>query len=160
MATIIFYEKPGCRNQARQKEALRAAGHELDVRDLLSTPWRAEMLRPFFQGLAVTEWFNRAAPRIKSGEIDPALLTAEEAITAMLADPLLIRRPLAIVGDYTMCGIEQIHQILCISNDPEEYPMPQSIGWDACARTEPCPPDDRFQGSDLFVDTSPESVTA
>lgn len=160
MATITFYEKPGCGNQARQKEALRAAGHELDVRDLLSTPWRAETLRPFFQGLAVTEWFNRAAPRIKSGEIDPEVLTPDEAINAMLADPLLIRRPLMVVEGQAMCGIEKIHQILWISNDSEEYSMPQSTGWDTCARTEPCPSDDRVQGSDLYGDTSPESVTA
>ena len=160
MATIVFYEKPGCRNQARQKEELRAAGHELDVRDLLSTPWRAEMLRPFFQDMAVTEWFNPAAPRIKSGEVDPAALTSDEAIDVMLADPLLIRRPLLVFEGKAMCGIEKIHQILWISNGLEEYPMPQSTGWDTCARTEPCPTDDRGHGSDLYGDMSPESVTA
>lgn len=160
MATIIFYEKPGCRNQARQKEALRAAGHELDVRDLLSTPWRGEMLRPFFQDMAVTEWFNPAAPRIKSGAIDPAALTAEEAIETMLIDPLLIRRPLLVFKGMAMCKMEKIHQILWISNALEEYPMPLSTGWDTCARTESCPTDDRGHGSDLSGDTSPESVTA
>lgn len=160
MATIIFYEKPGCRNQARQKEALRTAGLELDVRNLLSTPWRAETLRPFFQDMAVTEWFNPAAPRIKSGEIDPVSLTADEAIDAMLADPLLIRRPLLVFEGKKMCGVEKIHRILWNYNDSEEYSMPKSTGWDACARTEPCPTDDLGHGSDLYGDTPPESVTA
>jgi nitrogenase-associated protein len=160
MALIIFYEKPGCRNQTRQKEVLRTAGHELDVRDLLSTPWRAETLRPFFQNLPVAEWFNRAAPRIKSGGIDPAALTPDEAIEAMLADPLLIRRPLAVVGEHALCGIEQVHKILWISNELEEYPMPQLGDLETCVRTKPCPPDNRAQRSDQSVDPLSECVSA
>lgn len=158
MATIIFYEKPGCSNQARQKETLRAAGHELVVRDLLSMPWRAETLRPFFEDQPVADWFNRAAPRIKSGEIDPAALTEDEAIQAMLADPLLIRRPLAIIGLHTVCGIEKIHRILWISNELGEYAMPLPGGLDTCVRSEPCPTDSRVQDSSLFVGSLSESV--
>ena len=35
MAKIIFYEKPGCGGNARQKALLLASGHELEVRNLL-----------------------------------------------------------------------------------------------------------------------------
>ena len=65
MATILFYEKPGCANNARQKRLLLDAGHELIVCDLLATRWTAEELRAFFGGRPVSEWFNRAAPRVK-----------------------------------------------------------------------------------------------
>ena len=76
MAHVIFYEKPGCANNARQKLLLAAAGHDLDVRNLLAEPWSGERLRDFFGATPVPDWFNSAAPRIKSGEIDPARLDA------------------------------------------------------------------------------------
>jgi nitrogenase-associated protein len=94
MGTLIFYEKPGCGNNTRQKRLLRDAGHEVIARDLLSEPWTAERLRAFFGALPVPDWFNRAAPRVKSGEIVPERLDADTALALMLAEPLLIRRPL------------------------------------------------------------------
>jgi len=42
MARIIFWEKPGCQGNARQKEILLASGHELEVRDLLAEPRTGE----------------------------------------------------------------------------------------------------------------------
>lgn len=101
MAKIVFYEKPGCVNNTRQKALLAAAGHAVEAKNLLAEPWTAERLRRFFGDRPVPEWFNRAAPRIKNGEIDPYRLTETEALLMMLADPLLIRRPLMEVeGEY------------------------------------------------------------
>ena len=65
MAKVVFYEKPGCGGNARQKALLRQSGHELDVRDLLSAPWTGETLRSFFGARPVAEWFNGASPRVK-----------------------------------------------------------------------------------------------
>ena len=107
MAAVIFYEKPGCINNTRQKGLLTAAGHELDVRDLLSEPWTAESLQPYLSGLPVADWFNRAAPAIKVGEIQPERLDVDEALSLLLADPLLIRRPLMRSGQRYMVGFDQ-----------------------------------------------------
>ena len=71
MATLTFYEKPGCQGNARQKALLRAAGHQLHVRNLLTEPWTPERLRQFFGALPVAQWFNRNAPAVKSGEVNP-----------------------------------------------------------------------------------------
>ncbi|MFD2183807.1 ArsC/Spx/MgsR family protein [Rhodoplanes azumiensis] len=106
MATVVFWEKPGCGGNARQKALLRASGHEVEVRDLLGEPWTAERLRPFFGERPVTAWFNGSSPRVKSGEVVPALQTAETAIALMLADPLLIRRPLMQVGERREAGFD------------------------------------------------------
>ncbi len=106
MATLIFYEKPGCANNARQKRLLLDAGHELIVRDLLSEPWTAQRLLTFFDGLPVAEWFNRAAPQVKSGEIDPARVGAEAALKLMLSNPLLIRRPLIEGNGWRLAGFD------------------------------------------------------
>ena len=94
MATIVFFEKPGCAGNARQRALLLTAGHGLERRDLLTEPWTAETLLAFVGALPVPHWFNRAAPRIKRGEVVPEQLDAPSALAALLADPLLIRRPL------------------------------------------------------------------
>jgi hypothetical protein len=48
MSKIIFWEKPGCRGNARQKEILLASGRELEVRNLLTEPWTEVALSLFF----------------------------------------------------------------------------------------------------------------
>jgi nitrogenase-associated protein len=94
MTTLVFYEKPGCGGNARQRALLEAAGHTLERRNLLTAPWTRESLLTFLWPMPVTQWFNRAAPRVKSGEVVPEDLTAEAALALLLAEPLLIRRPL------------------------------------------------------------------
>lgn len=106
MSTLTFYAKPGCVTNARQRRLLEEAGHEVQVRDLLSEPWTRERLLAFFAGLPVAQWINRSAPRVKSGEIDPGTLTQERALTLLLAEPLLIRRPLLEIGDVRLVGFE------------------------------------------------------
>ncbi|MDE5458745.1 MULTISPECIES: ArsC/Spx/MgsR family protein [Bradyrhizobium] len=103
MTTIIFYHKPGCATNARQMQALKAAGHHVIAKDILKEPWRAEELRRFFGNTPVASWFNRAARRIKSGEINPETSDAASALALMLSDPLLIRRPL-INADGARCA--------------------------------------------------------
>lgn len=106
MADVIFYEKPGCASNARQKALLVASGHALDVRDLLSEPWSVSSLRPYFGETPVREWFNPAAPRVKSGEIDLDKITPQAALVMMIVDPILIRRPLIKVGGRCEAGFD------------------------------------------------------
>jgi nitrogenase-associated protein len=91
---IVFYEKPGCGGNARQRTALVAAGHTLDRRNLLTAHWTPDTLLAFLAPLPVADWFNRAAPRVKSGEVRPEVLDAGAALVLLLQEPLLIRRPL------------------------------------------------------------------
>jgi nitrogenase-associated protein len=109
MAHVVFYEKPGCANNARQKRLLEAAGHSLSVRDLLREPWTAEQLLSFFGTRPVAEWFNRAAPKVKSGAIVPEKLDAASAIALMLAEPILIRRPLMEAEGARTVGFDPAH---------------------------------------------------
>ena len=108
MATVTFYEKPGCINNTRQKKLLAAAGHQVVARNLLTEAWQPERLRTFFGNLAVRDWFNYSAPAIKYGEIEPDRLTEQQALALMLENPLLIRRPLMQAGDSLMAGFDQL----------------------------------------------------
>lgn len=91
---LHFYGKSGCKTNRRQRKMLQQAGVEMTEHNLLSTAWTPETLRPFFRGLAVSEWFNTTAPAIKQGELDIQTLTGEQALELMCQQPLLIRRPL------------------------------------------------------------------
>lgn len=106
MAVVVFYEKPGCANNSRQKQWLLESGHEVIEQNLLTHDWCSSEILRFFNKLPVSQWFNTSAPRVKYGDIDPTTLDEEGAIVLMLADPLLIRRPLMQVNESTMVGFD------------------------------------------------------
>lgn len=132
MTAVVFYEKPGCATNSRQKQQLRAAGIDLQVRNLLDEPWTAEGLRRFFAGRPVGEWFNRAAPAVKSGAVDPQQLSAEQALALMLTQPLLIRRPLIQLGEAHLVGFEPA-ALNALLPAAQQLPDAQD-GIDSCAR--------------------------
>ncbi len=124
MATVFFFEKPGCGNNARQKKLLAASGHTVIAKNILTHPWTEESLAVFFGSRPVHEWFNKASPRVKSWEIVPEALSAEEAVNLMLKDPLLIRRPLIEIEGRRDAGFDQerLHEWIGLSailSDPE-----------------------------------------
>jgi nitrogenase-associated protein len=122
MTEVVFYEKPGCLTNLKQKQLLVALGHRVAVRNLLAEPWSAERLRAFFGGRPVPDWFNPTAPKVRDGLIDPAAIDAEAALAAMLADPLLIRRPLIETTAGRCAGFDD-HPVLValgVPTDPSE----------------------------------------
>jgi nitrogenase-associated protein len=136
MATVIFYEKPGCQNNTRQKVLLAAAGHTVWARNLLTERWSAARLRPFFGGLPVAEWFNLSAPRIRDGLLDYEGLAETEALELMLADPLLIRRPLMEVAGDCRAGFDTAAVAAWIGLGPAR----PGGDLESCPRpAEPCP---------------------
>ncbi|MCR2828935.1 ADP-ribosyl-[dinitrogen reductase] hydrolase [Acidithiobacillus ferrooxidans] len=136
---IVFYEKPGCANNARQIALLRAAGCVVEVHDLLQTAWTAETLRPYFSDRPVAEWFNPASPRVKSGEIVPEAFTEAGALAAMLLDPLLIRRPLMEAGDAKIAGFSEDQLRRWTSASLDVYAEDTGAATDSCRRSVPCP---------------------
>ena len=141
MATIVFYEKPGCGTNARQKRMLEAAGHDVDARSLLTEPWTAERLRSYFGKSPIASWFNSVAPRIKSGEINPGMLKAEQALAAMVADPLLIRRPLIEAEGRKFAGFDGEPARLLLGRDDDEGEG-GDFSVEGCSRPDqstPCP---------------------
>lgn len=103
---IVFYEKPGCAGNARQKKLLKQCGYELDVRDMLSTAWSFKELEIFFNTLDNGEIVNITAPDIKNNIINIKEMTKDELIHLMIEKPLLIKRPLMVFGDYKLCGFD------------------------------------------------------
>lgn len=139
MAEVVFYEKQGCANHRRQKDLLTESGHHLIVKDLLATEWTESTLLPFLKPHPVSAWFNRASPRVKSGEVTPEDMDAAAAIALLIADHLLIRRPLIQVGEWRTSGFDPFELRFLLSEnvanavDGGDFP-PQS-----CHRKQACP---------------------
>ncbi|MBF5096251.1 nitrogen fixation protein NifO [Azospirillum sp. INR13] len=106
MAEVIFYGMAGCPANAKQKQQLTAAGHTLVERDLATAELTADDLRAFFGDKDVDAWFNRRAAAVKSGAVNPENLDESAALSAMLADRDLIRRPLIQAGDRREAGFD------------------------------------------------------
>ncbi len=128
MTHLIFYEKPGCVGNRRQQALLRAQGVVFEVKDLLSTPWTADSLRPFFGDKPVAEWFNASAPKVKSGKINIHAVDETQALSMMVQEPLLICRPLLHYHDLQQSGftagvvLEALNVILEPEKDLQSCP--------------------------------------
>ncbi|EPY03422.1 ArsC/Spx/MgsR family protein [Magnetospirillum fulvum] len=131
MAVIVFYEKPGCINNTRQKQILIQSGHDVVALDIRVQAWTPATLRSFFGDRPVADWFNRAAPRVKSGALVPETIAADEALAQMCLDPLLIRRPLIECDGRRLAGFDEAVLGNWVGLEPQDPPAPQ-----VCPRTE------------------------
>ena len=143
MAIVVFYEKPGCAGNARQKRLLEASGHSVVARDILTTAWTRQQLLSFMKSQPVADWFNRSATLVKSGAIDPEAFDASDAATVLdllIGNPLLIRRPLLEVEGVRRAGFDAnaIHDWIGLS---EAMSKDSSCGrLDGCLHGEDDPP--------------------
>ena len=83
---------------ARARAALPLLVRQADVAD----PERVEAheaRRDRVGDRPVADWFNRTAPQVKAGEIDPDNMDEQTALLLMIDNPILIRRPLMQVDD-------------------------------------------------------------
>lgn len=120
MADIHFFGKPNCRNNEKQKQLLKAAGHTVLEYDILTYAFTEELLYTYFGSMEVVDWFNVTAPAIKNGSIVPSEMNETQALQEMLADRLLIRRPLMQIGNVRLCGFdrEEIVAIIDLQAEP------------------------------------------
>jgi len=119
---IVFYEKPGCLGNKKQKELLKSNGLEFEVKSILDTKWDKKTLELFFVGLEKNDIVNETAPKIKKGEIDLNSITKEQLIYKMINDPILIKRPLIIIDDNKICGFDmtKLNDILALQLDTQK----------------------------------------
>jgi len=122
MKLVVFYEKPFCAANAKQKQILRSSGCTLIERNLLEHGLDLEGLRSFMGDKAVIEWFNSAAPAIKNGEITPSELDEVKAMELLMSNPILIRRPLMIIGTEKLCGFDAVKVAEILDRTVEEMP--------------------------------------
>ena len=127
--TIIFYEKPGCVGNQKQKDLLIQHGYHLKVKNLLTENWTFSELRSYFLDKPIAQWFNKSAPEVKSGAIDINAIDEFYAIKMMLEEPLLICRPLLKYTDLKQSGfysgpvLDSLNIFLNPQQDIQSCPM-------------------------------------
>lgn len=105
---VIFYEKPGCATNTKQKKSIREAGCFIIERDLLNNELDKDTLYEFLKEQPVHEWFNPNAPKVKEKEVDPLAFEKDSALELLLKEPLLIKRPLMVIGNQKLCGFDNM----------------------------------------------------
>jgi nitrogenase-associated protein len=140
MVEVIFFEKPGCINNTRQKKLLQAAGHKVIEKHLLEHPWTPQELRPFFGNKPVSDWFNRSNPRVKSGEIVAEQIDEDSALSMMIEEPLLIRRPLMEINGEYFIGfdtelLEEKIGLVPVEGNPDLETCPRTHSEHSCSDT-------------------------
>lgn len=82
------------------------------------------------ENLPVSQWFNRASPRVKSGEISPETLDEKKSMEVLLSDHLLIRRPLIECMGKKMAGfeIDEISRLTGVSGPIHDESVTDGFG--------------------------------
>lgn len=103
---VSLYGKVGCQGNLRQMEQLKAAGYAVQFIDLLNRELEASELAKFFEGRSLQDCVNRRAPQISSGEFAPETLSDDALMERMIAEPILIKRPLLFFRGEFACGFD------------------------------------------------------
>ena len=80
---------------------------ELDERDYARRPLSEVELKELFKGLDPRDYINPKSPAFKSMNLKGKALTADEAITLMVQEPNLIKRPLTIAAGKIVAGFDR-----------------------------------------------------
>ncbi len=93
---VTVFHNPACGTSRKVLAAVREAGHEPEVVEYLKAGWTEDKLRLLFAAAGLTP---REALRVKGTRAEELGLTAPEAtdeqiLQAMLADPILVDRPI------------------------------------------------------------------
>ena len=106
MIPIIFYEKPGCVNNTKQKKRLVDFGFNVISTNLLKTSFSKEQLLNFFADKEIKDCINPNAPIVKNKELDVENSSADDLLALMISNPILIKRPLIAIGSNKFCGFD------------------------------------------------------
>lgn len=106
MASVTIYHNPRCSKSRRTLELLRERGVEPEVVEYLQTPPSAAELERLLGllGMQPRELMRqKEAAYLEAGLDDPGLSRAEQ-IARMVKHPIVIERPIVVVGERAVLG--------------------------------------------------------
>jgi arsenate reductase len=105
MKDVTIYHNPRCSKSRGTLALLREHGVEPRVIDYVETPPTAGELRGIIAKLGIApEQLVRRGEEVFKRKYAGKKLTDEQWIAAMVADPILIERPIVIAGDEALIG--------------------------------------------------------
>lgn len=105
MSTLTIYHNPKCSKSRETLALLRARGLEPRIVEYLNSPPTAAELASIVAKLGIRpEALVRKGEKVLSARYAGRNLTDAEWIAAMVADPVLIERPIVVAGDKAAIG--------------------------------------------------------
>lgn len=105
MKDVTIYHNPRCSKSRATLELLREHGVEPKVIEYLQTPPTAAELRKIIDRLGIEpEALVRKGEPVYKEKYAGKKLAGDQWIAAMVADPILIERPIVVAGDKAVIG--------------------------------------------------------
>ena len=104
--SVKIYHNPRCGKSRQTLQLLQEQGIEPEIIEYLKTPPSAQELDDILQklGMEPRELMRKSETEYKANCLDDASLDRQALITAMVNKPILIERPIVIVGGKAAIG--------------------------------------------------------
>lgn len=104
--TVVIYHNPRCSKSRQTLRLLREHGVDIEVVEYLKTPPDAGRLERILAllGLEPRQLMRTGEAAYRENNLGDESLGRDELISAMVANPILIERPIVVAGDRARIG--------------------------------------------------------
>jgi arsenate reductase (glutaredoxin) len=101
---VTMYHNPRCNTSRKTLALLREKGVEPTIVEYLKTPYTAEQLKKLLGQLEMPASKLVRRKEAAAAGVDPAALTEEALIEAMVQHPIIVERPIVVSGRKAALG--------------------------------------------------------
>ena len=101
---VTMYHNPRCNTSRRTLTLLREKGVEPTIVEYLKTPYTAEQLKKLLGQLKMPAAKLVRKKEAAAAGVDPASLSEEALIEAMVKNPIIVERPIVVSGRKAALG--------------------------------------------------------
>ena len=101
---VRIYHNPRCNTSRRTLALLREKGIEPEIVEYLKTPYTAAQLKTLLGQLKMPAKALLRKKELAAAGIDPAKLSEEAVIAAMVKNPIIVERPIVVSGNKAALG--------------------------------------------------------
>ncbi len=113
---VTIYHNPRCSKSRSALQILQEKGIQAEIVEYLRTPPDRATLTRLLQTMNMEprDLMRKTEPEYKAAGLDDEALTSDQLLDAMIDHPVLIERPIVVVGDKAVLGRppERILEIL------------------------------------------------
>ena len=102
--SVRIYHNPRCNTSRKTLALLREKGIEPEIVEYLKTPYSAAQLKTLLGQLRMPAQALVRKKEASAVGIDPAKLSEEALIAAMVKNPIIVERPIVVSGDRAALG--------------------------------------------------------
>jgi arsenate reductase len=101
---VTIYHNPRCTTSRKTLALLRDKGIEPEIVEYLKTPYTAPQLKELLGQLKISAARLLRKKEAAAAGIDPAKLSEDQLIAAMVKNPIIVERPIVVSGGRAALG--------------------------------------------------------